>query len=75
MSKLPSISGKRLISLLEKIGFEVIRVKGSHHFIKHKDGRVTVVPVHTNEDLGPGILSKIIKDIDIKRDDFIKLLS
>lgn len=61
MSKLRSISGKRLVSLLEKIDFEVIRVKGSHHFIKHKDGRPTVIPVHANEDLGPGILSKILK--------------
>jgi len=74
MSKLPNISGKKLISLLGKIGFELIRVKGSHHFIKHKDGRVTVIPIHTKEDLGPGILSKIIKDIDLTKEDFIKLL-
>ena len=74
MSKLPSISGKKLISLLEKIDFEVIRVKGSHHFIKHKDGRVTVIPVHANEDLGPGILSKILKDLELTKEDFHKLL-
>ncbi|WP_428666868.1 type II toxin-antitoxin system HicA family toxin [Runella sp.] len=39
------ISGKELIRLLEKLGFEVIRINGSHHRIKHPDGRVTTVPV------------------------------
>lgn len=74
MSKFLSISGKKLISLLEKIGFEIIRVRGSHHFIKHKDGRATVIPVHANEDLGPGILSKILKDLELTKEDFHKLL-
>ena len=63
MSKLPSISGKNLISYLQKIDFVVVRIKGSHHFLKHMDGRVTVVPVHANEDLGPGILSKIFEGL------------
>lgn len=74
MAKLPSISGKKLISLLENIGFVVIRIKGSHHFLKHKDGRVTVVPFHSNEDLGTGILSKILKDCELTKEDFMKLL-
>jgi predicted RNA binding protein YcfA (HicA-like mRNA interferase family) len=74
MSKLPNISGKKLIQLLKKNGFEVIRTRGSHHFIRHKDGRGTVIPVHANEDLGPGILSKIMNDIEISKEDFLKLL-
>lgn len=74
MSKLPSISGKKLISLLKEIGFEVIRVKGSHHFIKNKDGRATVVPIHANEDLGIGILSKILKDCELSKETFNNLL-
>ncbi|MHB8904790.1 MAG: type II toxin-antitoxin system HicA family toxin [Melioribacteraceae bacterium] len=74
MSKLPSISGKKLVSLLQQIGFEVIRVKGSHHFIKHKDGRATVVPIHANEDLGIGILSKILKDCELSKETFNNLL-
>jgi predicted RNA binding protein YcfA (HicA-like mRNA interferase family) len=74
MSKLPSISGKKLVSLLEKIGFEILGIKGSHCFIKHPDGRTTVIPVHANEDLGPGILAKILKDVEISKDEFLKLL-
>jgi predicted RNA binding protein YcfA (HicA-like mRNA interferase family) len=75
MAKLPRISGKKLIAVLEKTGFEVIRTKGSHHFLKHKDGRVTVIPVHSNEDLGPGIIMKILKDCEFTKEDLIKLLN
>ncbi len=46
MTKLPRITGPRLITALRKAGFEVIRIKGSHHFLRHAEGRRTVVPVH-----------------------------
>ncbi len=44
---------------LRRAGFSVLRVKGSHHFMQHSDGRRTVVPVHAAETIGPGLLSKI----------------
>ena len=47
--KLPVISGKELISLLEKSGFVIIRIKGSHHRLKHTDGRITTVALHKND--------------------------
>jgi predicted RNA binding protein YcfA (HicA-like mRNA interferase family) len=65
MARSPRLSGKELIKILEKHGFEVVRVRGSHHFLKHDDGRVTVVPVHANENIGIGLLSKICRDVDI----------
>lgn len=66
------ISGKELIRLLEKLGFEVIRINGSHHRVKHPDGRVTTVPVHKNEDLPKGLVRKIIReDLDMNFDEFI----
>ena len=43
MTKLPRLSGKRVIAVLKKAGFEVIRIRGSHHFLRHADGRTTVV--------------------------------
>jgi len=46
MTQYPSLQGKQLIKALKKIKFSVIRIKGSHHFLKHSDGRCTVVPVH-----------------------------
>jgi predicted RNA binding protein YcfA (HicA-like mRNA interferase family) len=38
MSRLPRITGKEMIAALAVIGFEVVRVKGSHHFVRHTDG-------------------------------------
>ena len=46
MTTFPSITGSRLIRALRKLGFEVIRIKGSHHFVQHQDGRCTVVPLY-----------------------------
>lgn len=66
------ISGKELIRLLEKLGFVVIRINGSHHRVKHPDGRVTTVPVHKNEDLPKGLVRKIIReDLDMNFEEFI----
>lgn len=69
MSKSPRITGKELIKSLKKFGFEVIRIKGSHYFLKHKDGRCTSVPVHSAETIGPGLLSKILKDCELTYSD------
>lgn len=74
MTVLPSVSGKELVAALRKSGFEVVRVKGSHHFLRHADGRTTVVPVHSGETIGPGLLSKILRDCDLGRDQLHKLL-
>ncbi|MFH1112898.1 MAG: type II toxin-antitoxin system HicA family toxin [Pseudomonadota bacterium] len=59
---------------MAKAGFEVTRIKGSHHFLRHADGRVTVVPVHSGETVGPGLLSKILNDCDLTREEFEELL-
>jgi predicted RNA binding protein YcfA (HicA-like mRNA interferase family) len=74
MTVLPSVSGKELLAALRKTGFEVARVKGSHHFLRHADGRTTVVPVHSGETIGAGLLSKILRDCDLSRDELHDLL-
>ena len=75
MSKLPILTAKELIKILKKIGFEIVRQKGSHVFLAHEDGRTTVVPVHPGEDIGRGLLRKIIKeDAKISIQDFQELL-
>ena len=74
MSKLPGITGKQLIAALNKAGFEVIRVRGSHHFLRHADGRSTVVPVHAGETIGPGLLSQILRDCEFSRERLAGLL-
>lgn len=74
MTKLPRITGREVIRALKKAGFDVIRIKGSHHFLEHSDGRCTVVPVHRGETIGIGLLSKILNDTELNNHDFIKLL-
>jgi predicted RNA binding protein YcfA (HicA-like mRNA interferase family) len=74
MTKLPAVTGKALIAALAKAGFEVIRIKGSHHYLRHPDGRSTVVPVHAGETLGSGLMAKILKDCELSREDFLHLL-
>jgi predicted RNA binding protein YcfA (HicA-like mRNA interferase family) len=75
VSRHSAVTGKSLILALRKIGFDDLRVKGSHHFLRHPDGRITVVPVHAGETLGPGLLSKILRDTEQTRDDLEELLS
>jgi len=75
MTRLPRLKGRELIAALCKADFEVVRVKGSHHFLRHPDGRCTVVPVHRGETIGPGLLSKVLRDCEMTRDDLIDLLS
>lgn len=74
MSKFPCITGVEMIKALSKAGFSVVRIKGSHHRLEHSDGRKTTVHVHGKETLGPGILLKILRDLDLTRDDLLKLL-
>ena len=74
MTKLPALTGKILIAALAKAGFEVIRIRGSHHYVRHPDGRSTVVPVHAGETIGSGLMAKILKDCELSREDLQNLL-
>lgn len=75
MPPLPDISGKDLLKLLISIGFVEVRINGSHHRLKHPDGRVTTIPVHKNDSLPKGLLRKIIReDLDLDLDGFVNLL-
>jgi predicted RNA binding protein YcfA (HicA-like mRNA interferase family) len=69
MSRSPRVTGAELIAALTRVGFAVVRVRGSHHFLRHKDGRGTVVPVHSGETIGPGLLHKILRDCQIAVED------
>lgn len=64
MSKSPALEGKEIILVLKKFGFTVQRQKGSHVFLKHPDGRATVVPIHKVETIGPGLFVKILRDTE-----------
>lgn len=73
MPKLSPISAKSLITILEELGFVQIRQKGSHLRMEHPDGRKTTVPTHPGEQVGTGLLRKILRDSNISRSEFERL--
>lgn len=74
MDKIMPLPSKKVIKALENMGFEQIRQKGSHLFLRHPDGRTTIIPVHPADKIGKGMINKIIKDVKITRDEWIELI-
>jgi predicted RNA binding protein YcfA (HicA-like mRNA interferase family) len=75
MAKLPRLTALELAKIIENIGFKFIRQEGSHMFFRHDDGRTTIIPNHPGEEIGIGLLIKIIKkDLMLSREQFKKLL-
>ena len=57
---------KELIRMLEREGWKVVRIDGSHHIMKHPDKPgMPVIPLH-NKDLKPGTLNNILKQAGLK---------
>ena len=73
MTRLAPISARELQAILSRLGFRLVRQKGSHAFWQHEDGRATIVPVHRGEDIGRGLLRQILQDVDINLDEIARL--
>ena len=72
---MPKLTGKELGKIIEKFGFIYSHTTGSHMLYKHPDGRRTTIPYHSGEEIGPGLLNKIIKkDLGITREEFLSRL-
>ncbi|MCZ7382091.1 MAG: type II toxin-antitoxin system HicA family toxin [Candidatus Methanoperedens sp.] len=74
MDKIKPLPAKKVIKALEKIGFQQIRQKGSHLFMRHPDGRTTIITVHPGEEVGKGMIRKIINDAKITREEWLELI-
>jgi predicted RNA binding protein YcfA (HicA-like mRNA interferase family) len=74
LPKLPVLKPRELVSLLARLGFSEIRQRGSHKQFRHPNGRVTTVPFHAGRDISPNLLRKIIEDIRLTPEEFIKLM-
>ena len=73
MAKLPRLTGRELAKVVVKLGFIFNHQTGSHMVFEHPDGRKTTIPHHSGEEIGPGLLLKIIKyDLKITREEFLK---
>jgi predicted RNA binding protein YcfA (HicA-like mRNA interferase family) len=69
---LKPLPARKVLKILNNLGFKIIRQHGSHVVLKHSDGRMTVVPIHSKEEIGPGLLLKIIKDAKLSREEFVE---
>jgi predicted RNA binding protein YcfA (HicA-like mRNA interferase family) len=69
VAKLPRANGKNMVRFLEREGFQLVRVKGSHHYLARGEQR-TSVPVHGNRPLKLGTLRNILRAIDMTPEDF-----
>jgi predicted RNA binding protein YcfA (HicA-like mRNA interferase family) len=75
MSKLPVVDAKTLEKMLLKLGFKLVRQKGSHKFYRHDDGRYTTIPHHGSDDLGRPLIREILKQIDLSNEEYLQLLN
>ena len=68
MAELPRISGARAIQVFERLGFVVVRQRGSHVVLRKQD-RGCVIPVH--KELAIGTLRSAIRQAGLTTDDFV----
>ena len=75
MPKLPVASGREIVKVLSKIGFEHVRTKGSHAILNKQTerGRITI-PVPLHKELAKGTLLSILKQAEMTVEDLMNLL-
>jgi predicted RNA binding protein YcfA (HicA-like mRNA interferase family) len=76
MTKLPAVSGARMIRALERAGFVVVRISGSHHRLVHPDDprRATTVPTHGSKTMRSQTIRSILKQTGLTAEELINLL-
>ena len=69
MPKLPSLTPRKIIKVLEKKGFVLDRIKGSHHiYYNPETGKRAIVPLH-KKDLPKGTMFEILKQTGITKEE------
>lgn len=74
--KLPRLSGNEVIKILSKIGFQAVRQRGSHVFMRRENNegkKTTVVPIH--KEIDRGTLLEIIRQAGLKKEEFLELIN
>ena len=72
--KLPRVTPDEIMRILEKIGFVLTRQSGSHKIFRNAAGKRVTVPYHKGRVLHPKVLTSIMKDAELTREDLQKLL-
>jgi len=74
MPKLPRITARDIIAVLERAGFTLARQSGSHKIYKNAAGKRATVPCHASKTLHPKVLKSILRDANLSVEDLEKLL-
>ncbi len=73
-SSIPSLPGIKVVRALERAGFKVTRIRGSHYMLRHPDGRSVPVPVHPGRDMPKGTLRGILVIVGMEIEELRELL-
>jgi predicted RNA binding protein YcfA (HicA-like mRNA interferase family) len=65
MPRLPRLTSRQIIVVLERVGFSLARQSGSHMIFKNAGGKRVTVPFHAAKTLHPKILKSILRDADL----------
>ena len=72
--RVPAVTGLQVVKALERVGFNVVRVSGSHHVMRHPDGRTVAVPVHAGRDMAKGTLRNVLAIIGMTPEELRELM-
>jgi predicted RNA binding protein YcfA (HicA-like mRNA interferase family) len=74
MTKLPALKPRGVIRILERAGYQVDRVKGSHYIMRHPERRGRIpVPFHGGRDIKMAVLRSIIEQSGLTDEEFLAL--
>ena len=74
MDRIKPLPARTMNKALEKLGFQQIRQKGCHLFMQHPDGRSGIIPMYPGEDVGKGMIRKVINDARITKEAWLELI-
>ena len=74
MPRLPRLTAREIIAVLQKVGFSLVRESGSHKIFKNPAGRRATVPYHASKVIHPKTLKSILRDANLSVEDLEKLL-
>ena len=72
--RLTPTRARELCSVLERVGFEETRHRGGHACYQHEDGRRTEIPFHGDDEIGVDLLKRILRDVRLSRQEYLRLL-
>lgn len=73
--RLPRATGREIVAALQRGGFRLSHVRGSHHYLRREGAPgLVVVPVHGARDLPLGVLRSILRQAEMNADELRALL-